>query len=221
MNETAAIASVWLIEDNAAYRRSLVKVLGQTPGFTCTGAFGALEDALEALGARPAAAPQVVLLDIGLPGLDGVSGLPRLRAAAAGARILMLTSFDDPDRIFRAICAGASGYLLKTAGALKIIESLHEVLAGGAPLSPPVARAVLTMFARLPAAAAADYGLSPRETQLLERLVAGRTIKEAAADLAVSYHTVDTHLRRIYDKLHVRTRQGAVAKAVGERLVAR
>ena len=214
---------VWLIEDTAAYRQSLVKVLNQTPGFTCAAAFGAVEDALDELAVHPAAAPQVILLDIGLPGLDGVSGLPRLRTAVPAARIIMLTSFDDHERVFRAIRSGASGYLLKTAGVLKIIEALQEVLQGGAPMSPPIARAVLTMFAqqRPPAAPAADYGLTPRETQILECLVAGRTLKEAAAALGLSPHTVDTHLRHIYEKLQVNTRQGAVAKAVGQHLVER
>lgn len=219
----AQATQVWLIEDNAAYRRSLQKVISQTPGFACARVCGSCEEAFEALASLPP--PDLTLLDIGLPGLDGVSALSRLRELAPRMRIIMLTSFDDHDRIFRAICAGASGYLLKTASVVKIIEGLREVLEGGAPMSPQVARAVLQAFAaaRSPASAPAgqDYSLTPREKEILELLIAGRTLKEAAATLDLSIHTVDTHVRRIYEKLHVHTRQGAVAKAVTERLVRR
>ena len=211
-------ARVWLVEDNGEYRRSLARVLDLTPGLVCAQACGSCEEAFEQLAAQPA--PKVLLLDIGLPGLDGVSAVGRFKETIPGAHIIMLTSFDDHDRIFRAICAGANGYLLKTSSVAKIIGGIREALAGGAPMSPQVARAVLTMFAGGAAKPAKlDYGLSPREQEILEQLVLGRTMKETAAHLDVSYHTVDTHLRRIYEKLHVCTRQGAVAKAVGERLV--
>jgi len=212
---------VWLVEDNGEYRRSLARVLDRTPGFACTLACESCEEALQQVAMRPA--PDVLLLDIGLPGIDGVSAVRQFKDKFPAAQIIMLTSFDDHDRIFRAVCAGANGYLLKTASVGKIIEGLHEAMAGGAPMSPQVARAVLTMFARSgaakPAAASTDYGLSTREREILEQLVAGRTIKEVAAQLGVSYHTIDTHLRRIYEKLDVHTRQGAVAKALHERLL--
>lgn len=215
-----ARARVWLVEDNGEYRRSLARVLDRTPGLMCAQACGSCEEAFEHLASQPA--PKVLLLDIGLPGLDGVSAVSRFKEKIPGAHIIMLTSFDDHDRIFRAVCAGANGYLLKTSSVAKIIAGIREALAGGAPMSPQIARAVLTMFAggaAKPAKLNADYGLSPREQEILEQLVLGRTMKETAAQLDVSYHTVDTHLRRIYEKLHVCTRQGAVAKAVGERLV--
>jgi DNA-binding NarL/FixJ family response regulator len=129
----------------------------------------------------------------------------------------MLTAFDDSDKIFRAICAGASGYLLKTAPIERIVEAIEEALRGGAPLTPQVAQSVLRMFATL-AQPAQDYGLTAREKKILELMTQGLIKKEIADRLGVSYHTVDTHLRNIYTKLHVHSRTGAVAKAIKERL---
>jgi DNA-binding NarL/FixJ family response regulator len=129
----------------------------------------------------------------------------------------MLTVFDSHDKIFKAICAGASGYLLKTSPSEKIVESIHEAHAGGAPMTPQVARSVLDMFGRV-SPPGEDYGLTSREQKILELMIQGMTKKEIADALAISYHTVDTHLRNIYTKLHVHTRTGAVAKALKERL---
>jgi DNA-binding NarL/FixJ family response regulator len=213
---SAASIPVWLIEDNATFRRAVSRVLEQSGEIHCAGSFGRCEDALAALARDHA--PKLILLDIGLPGMSGIDGIPLLRQRAPGALILVLTVFDDDEKIFRAICAGACGYLLKTAASEELVQAIREALAGGAPMNARIARRVLDMFARL-APPRGDYGLSPREKEILEATVQGRTKKEIAALLDLSFHTVDSHLRHIYQKLEVNTRTGAVAKALKEKLV--
>jgi DNA-binding NarL/FixJ family response regulator len=208
--------SIWLIEDNATFRRTIMRALDQEEGFQCLGGFATCEEALGAFGHRPA--PQVILLDVGLPGMSGLDGIPHLRERASEAAVIVLTVFEDEEKIFRAICAGAAGYLLKTATVEEIVRAIRDALAGGAPMNGRIARRVLDMFARF-APARGDYGLTTRETQILEAMVRGKTKKEIAAQLDLSFHTVDTHLRKIYEKLEVNTRTGAVAKALKEKLV--
>jgi DNA-binding NarL/FixJ family response regulator len=208
--------TIWLIEDSATFRRALVRAIDQEPGFRCLGAFATCEDALAALGHQ--APPQAVLLDVGLPGMSGLDGIARLRELAPQAVMIVLTVFEDEEKIFRAICAGAAGYLLKTAPVEEITRAIRDALAGGAPMNGRIARRVLDMFARF-APARGDYGLTARESQILEAMVHGKTKKEIAAQLDLSFHTVDTHLRNIYQKLEVNTRTGAVAKALKEKLV--
>ncbi len=213
---SAEAISIWLIEDNAVFRRTIMRALDHEEGLRCLGGFASCEDALAALGHQPA--PQVVLLDVGLPGMSGLEGIVRLREKAPKTAIIVLTVFEDEDKIFRAICAGAAGYLLKTAPVEEIVRAIRDALAGGAPMNGRIARRVLDMFARF-APTRGDYGLTPRETQILEAMVKGKTKKEIAAQLDLSFHTVDTHLRNIYQKLEVNTRTGAVAKALKEKLV--
>ena len=208
--------AIWLIEDNATFRRAIMRALDHEDGFHCLGGFASCEDALAALAHRPA--PQAVLLDVGLPGMSGIDGIALLRERAPQAVVIVLTVFEDEDKIFRAICAGASGYLLKTASVEEIVRAIRDALAGGAPMNGRIARRVLDMFARF-APTRGDYGLTARETQILEAMVHGKTKKEIAAQLDLSFHTVDSHLRNIYQKLEVNTRTGAVAKALKEKLV--
>lgn len=208
--------TVWLVEDNTTFRNTVMRALDLEEGFQCLGGFTSCEDALAALAHRPA--PRAVLLDVGLPGMSGIEGIALLRERAPGAAIIVLTVFEDEEKIFRAICAGAAGYLLKTAPVEDIARAIRDALAGGAPMNGRIARRVLDMFARF-APARGDYGLTARETQILEAMVKGKTKKEIAALLDLSFHTVDTHLRNIYQKLEVNTRTGAVAKALKEKLV--
>ena len=213
---SAAAIPVWLIEDNATFRGAAARALEESGEIHCSGAFGRCEDALAALARG--SAPRLILLDVGLPGMSGIDGIPLLRQQAPGALILVLTVFEDDEKIFRAICAGACGYLLKTATSGELAQAVREALAGGGPMNARIARRVLEMFARL-APPRGDYGLSPREKEILEATVQGRTKKEIAALLDLSFHTVDSHLRHIYQKLEVNTRTGAVAKALKEKLV--
>jgi len=207
--------TVWLVEDNATFRNTVARALMRVPGLECSHRFPNAEEALEAL--QHGAVANVILLDVEMPGINGVEAVSRIKALSPSTRIIMLTVVDSHEKIFKAICAGASGYLLKTSPAQKIVESILEVHTGGAPMTPQVARSVLDMFARLPAPSE-DYGLTDREQQILKLMVEGLIKKEIADKLSLSFHTVDTHLRNIYTKLHVHTRGGAVGKAVKERL---
>lgn len=228
---------VWLIEDDALFRETVVDVLDAHDDVACTGQFVTCEEALAALGAaepaaRPAArpavrhpdgpAPDVILLDLGLPGMGGIEGTSHLRAAAPQAEIVVLTVHGDSDRIFSAITRGASGYVLKPSSARDIVRAVRAAHRGESPITPRIARRILDMFpqpARAGARATNTYGLSRRERDVLELMVSGMTKRDMAQRLSLSPHTIDQHVRRIYSKLDVHTRGHAVAKAVGERLV--
>lgn len=208
--------SVWIVEDNDRFRINITELINEAPGLACDLAASNCEDALARL--ESAAAPDVILMDIGLPGLDGIEGIRLVKSIAPSVKVIMLTVFDDNDKIFQAICAGASGYLLKSAPPDEIIHSLTEILRGGAPINAQIARKVLDMFAGM-AAPRGNYGMTEAETKILHLLVNGDLKKQIAHDLGVSFHTVDTHLRNIYTKLQVHSRSGAVAKALKERLL--
>jgi DNA-binding NarL/FixJ family response regulator len=213
---TAGPFRLWLIEDNALFRRTVTRVVESLPGISTVLGFGSGEEALRHLAAGNV--PDTVLIDVGLPGMDGIEGISRIKALAPAAQILVLTVFEDDEKIFRAVCAGASGYLLKSASMREIAEAVEEVRRGGSPMTPRVARRVLGMFSKL-APVQQDYGLAPREREVLELFVKGCTNKEVAARLSLSIHTIDSYNRSLYEKLHVNSRAGAVAKALKERLV--
>lgn len=208
--------TVWLVEDFAPFRNTVSKLLNSTPGLNCTHLFATGEDALRSLSTQQK--PAVILLDVGLPGMNGIEFLMKVRDAAPDTRVVILTAFEDEEKLFRAICSGASGYLLKTATSDQITAAIREAHAGGAPMTPSIARRVLEMFSRM-APSKTDYGLSEREKLVLEKMVSGLTKKEIAAVLDMNFHTVDAALRSIYSKLEVNTRTGAVAKALKEKLV--
>ena len=163
--------------------------------------------------------PDVVLSDIGLPDMDGIEGIKHLKARHPDLLILMLSVYDDDDRIFEALCAGACGYLLKKTAPVRLIESLKEAVMGGSPMSPEVARRVITLFRDFHPPERADYQLTPHETRLLKLLVEGHNYKTAAFELNVSINTISFHMKRIYEKLQVHSKSEAVAKALQHRLV--
>jgi DNA-binding NarL/FixJ family response regulator len=202
---------LWMIEDNHAFRNTVSRLLNQTKEIRCTRSFPACEDALTLL--NTGATVDVVLLDVELSGMNGIEGLKKIKAVSPATRIIMLTVFEDHERVFRAICAGASGYLLTASPFESIVESVHQVMAGGSPMSPRVATSVLEMFTRM-ALPKTDFGLTEREREVLELMKEGLTKKEIAARLELSFHTVDDYLRNIYAKLHVHSQAGAVAKAM-------
>ena len=211
--------TAWLVEDNRPFREILAGLLDRTECFSCPQAVGNAEKALRLLGTQPA--PDVVLLDINLPGLDGIEAVRRFKAVSPDLLVLMLTVFDDNERVFDAICAGANGYLLKTASIAEIVQALREASAGGAPMSPAIARKVLEMFGRFGGGGVSRdrATLTSRELEVLKALAHGRSMSEISAQLNISYHTVDTHLRHIYAKLHVHSATAAVADAAREGLV--
>jgi DNA-binding NarL/FixJ family response regulator len=210
------MSHVWIIDDHNSMRSSLSRLLASAQEVTSVETFASCEDALAKLAGGPD--PQLLLLDIGLQGMNGLDGIPLIREKAPEASIVVLTVFEDDEKLFRAICAGANGYLLKSQSGGEIMQSVRDALAGGSPMSPRIARRVLEMFAKL-APRKTDYGLSERERAVLELVVEGLLKKEIAQKMELSIHTVDSHLRRIYEKLHVNSRSGAVRKAVREGLV--
>jgi len=212
----AATIDVAIIEDERDIRECLTFLINGTDGYSCTGSYRSMEEALEKIGPH---LPGIVLSDIGLPGMDGIEGIRILKERHPDLLILMLTVYDDDERIFDAMCAGASGYLLKKTPPAKLLESLKEAVGGGAPMSPEVARRVITLFREIRPPDRADYQLTPHETRLLKLFVEGHIYKTAAVELGVSINTVNFHVRSIYEKLQVHTRSEAVAKALVNRLV--
>lgn len=210
------MSAVWIIDDHSSMRSSLSRLLALAQEVTSVETFASCEDALAALDSGQV--PKLVLLDIGLQGMSGLDGIPLIREKAPEVCIVVLTVFEDDEKLFRAICAGANGYLLKAQSGEEIVQSVRDALAGGSPMSPRIARRVLGMFAKL-APRRSDYGLSERERAVLELVVEGLLKKEIAQKMELSIHTVDSYLRRIYEKLHVNSRSGAVRKAVREGLV--
>ncbi len=207
---------VVVIEDVRDVREGLSLLIDGTPGFRCAGAYRAMPEALA--GIVPADAG-VILTDLGLPGMSGSDGIRALRERMPDVPILALTVYDNDDQVFRALCAGASGYLLKNTPPARLLESLREAAAGGAPMSPEVARRVLRLFREFRPPDTAAYRLTPQEHELLRLLVDGHHKKTAAAEMGISVNTVSFHLKNIYVKLEVHSKTEAVAKALRERLI--
>ena len=208
------LTSVSIVEDDAGIRSALAKVIDHTAGFHCLAAYPDAETALRHI---PGNRPDVVLMDINLPGLSGIECMRRLRAVVPGLRVVMLTVYDDEDNVFESLKAGADGYLLKRTGRAAMMESLTEMLRGGVPMSRQIARCVIQYFHDLnhrPVAAPLEAGeaLTSREYEILKKLTEGYHYKEIADALDISIHTVRNHIRRIYEKLHVHSRTEAVVK---------
>jgi len=214
---TPALIEVAIIEDRQEIRDGLAALIGGTEGFRCAALYRSMEQAIAKISRHRR--PDVVLCDIGLPGMSGIEGIRILKEIDPGLLVLMLTIYDDDDRIFEAICAGATGYLLKKTPPARLLESLREAVNGGAPMSPEVARRVITLFRDIRPPKRADYDLTPHETRLLRLLLEGYNYKSAAAELDVTVHTISFHLRSIYEKLQVHSKSEAVAKALRNRLV--
>jgi DNA-binding NarL/FixJ family response regulator len=203
------IITVSIVDDEADLREHIAGYLTAAGNIRCKSAYASAEEALEHL---PRDKPDVVLMDINLGEMDGIECVRRLTALMPKAQVLMLTVFEDTDQIFRALAAGASGYLLKRLSPKKLLEAIEEVCAGGSPMSAPIARKVVQSFKNAPAHGDESAELSPRERSVLDGLAKGLTYKQIADQLGVSIHTVRNYIRRVYEKLHVCTRTEAVAK---------
>lgn len=202
--------TVSIVEDNDQLRETLARVLSRADGFKFLSQYGNAEDALKGL---PEEKPDVVLMDINLPGMNGVECVRQLKPVAPKIQVIMLTVYEDTDNIFNALAAGATGYLLKRTPRAELLEAIREVNQGGSPMTTHIARKVVQSFNRpAPAASAPTESLSEREQQVLDCLSQGFLYKEIAEKLGISYETVHTYIRRIYEKLQVRTRTEAVAK---------
>jgi DNA-binding NarL/FixJ family response regulator len=207
---------VVLIEDLREVREGLTVLINGTAGFHCAGSHRTMEEALARLSGEPS---DVILTDIGLPGMSGIEGIKILRQRVPEVPILALTVYDNDDNVFDALCAGASGYLLKNTPPARLLDSIKEVLDGGAPMSPEVARRVIRLFRDYRPPEHAEYHLTPQEAELLKLLVEGHHKKTAAREMNISVNTVSFHLKNIYQKLQVHSKTEAVAKALREHLI--
>ncbi len=211
-----AAINVMVVEDDKLYRESIQELINESEHLRCEKVCESCEEALTTM--QGDFVPEVVLLDIDLPGMSGIEGIRHFMQLSPATRILMLTVFDDDDKIFNAICHGASGYLLKTTTSDDIAKFITAVVSGGAAMSPTVAARVLHMFTQY-SVPRKEYGLTGREKEILQHLVNGMSKKHIASHLHISLFTVDTHLKNIYSKLHVHSQVDVVAKALRERLI--
>lgn len=203
--------TIAIVEDDDSLRGILTEIVAASP-WSLVDTFPNAEVALAALATT---CPEVVLMDIQLPGMSGIQCVAKLKALHPAVLVLMVTVYDNNERIFDALAAGASGYLLKRDAPAKLLEALDDLLAGGSPMSGAIARKVVQHFQKEPPTRNKDLNLTPRETQILELLVKGNLYKEIAWDLGIGFETVRSHIDNIYNKLHVRTRTEAVVKYLG------
>ncbi|MFO1475518.1 MAG: response regulator transcription factor [Verrucomicrobiota bacterium] len=208
---TAAAITVSIVEDNEKLRGTLARSLNRSEGFQCISDYGSAEDALRGL---PQVKPNVVLMDINLPGMNGVECVRQLKQLIPETQIMMLTVYEDTDNIFNALKSGATGYLLKRTTQAELLEAIREVHRGGSPMTTHIARKVVQTLQLAPAPSQASEALSPREQEVLDCLAKGFLYKEIAEKLGISYETVHTYIRRIYEKLQVRTRTEAIRQVL-------
>jgi DNA-binding NarL/FixJ family response regulator len=207
---------VAIVEDDRPTREGLGMLVGGTPGYRCVGTYGSVEEAKRSISA---AAPDVLLLDIDLPGMPGSEGVALFKQLCPSLEILMLTVHAGQDRVFESICNGACGYLLKETPPAKLLEAINEAHRGGSPLSPEIARKVVQLFQKTGPPEKLDQQLTPQETRLLKLFAEGYKYRGAAEQLNISVNTVRDHIRSIYDKLHVHSKSEAVSKALRNRLI--
>ncbi len=201
--------TVSIVEDNDKLRGTLARVLNRADGFRCVSDYATAEDALKKL---PQDKPDVILMDINLPGMTGVECVRQVKQLLPDVQVMMLTVYEDTENIFNALAAGASGYLLKRTPRNELLAAIQEVHRGGSPMTTHIARKVVSSFQQTAASAQPSGILSPREQEVLDCLAQGFLYKEIAEKLGISYETVHTYIRRVYEKLQVRTRTEAVAK---------
>ncbi len=206
-------------DDHPSLRETLVMLIDSQSDMACVGSFPDTRDVVKRVEATK---PDVVVMDISMPGGSGIDAVKLLKAKLPDLKILMQTVFEDEDNIFESIKAGASGYILKKSGSEAILQAIRDTWAGGAPMTPIIAAKVLDMFrSKVPAeeSLVEDFNLSAREKEVLTQLVKGQSYKMIADTLSISPHTVDAHIRKIYEKLHVRSMTEAVSKAIHKRIV--
>jgi DNA-binding NarL/FixJ family response regulator len=207
---------ITIFEDNQRVRESLSALLDNGKEYVVCGAFPTVLDVTNIIKDED---PDVVVLDIDMPGMDGISAIPLIKEINPEISIVMYTQFEDDDKLFRSLCAGADGYVLKKTTPAKLLDAIEEVRKGGSPLSPAVARKVLSSFREKPNSARENYDLTEREVEVLQLLTKGYSVKLIAADLNIAYDTCRSHLRNIYRKLHVNCGKEAIAKVLAEKII--
>jgi len=208
--------AVAVVDDDRGTREGLATLIGGTPGFRCVGTYASVEDALRGLAA---AVPDVLLLDIHLPGRPGSEGVRLLRDKYPSTQVLMLTVFAEEDRVFESLCNGACGYLLKKTPPARLLEAITEAHQGGSPMSPDVARKVVVVLQRGGPLERPEQRLTPHETRIIKMLAEGDSYHEVGERLGITVNTVRNYIRSIYEKLHVHTKSQAVSKALRGRLI--
>jgi DNA-binding NarL/FixJ family response regulator len=206
---------VGIVEDDPSIRESVASLISSTSGFSCQAVFDSVESAVEQISTPP----DVLLMDINLGGMSGIEGVRALKSMFPAMNILMLTVFEENDKIFQSLCAGASGYLLKRTPPSKILEAITEVHNGGAPMTASVARKVLDLFTSVAPPTLPEVHLTMREKEILQHLVSGSSYKKIGRDLFISFDTVNSHIKNIYEKLQVHSKTEAVTKALRHKLV--
>lgn len=212
-----SIITVMMVEDRSRIRETIVEIINDSEGLRCIGAYNSCETALEAL---TESVPNVLLMDIGLPGMSGIEGVKLIKSRYPSIDVLMHTVYDDDDKIFQSICAGASGYVLKNAESSELIKAIRETHVG-APMSASIARRLLNMVrgrGGAETAPAEELNLTPRELDILQSLVEGHSYKKIAEKLFISPLTVQSHIKRVYEKLQVHSKSAAVSKALKYKL---
>jgi two-component system nitrate/nitrite response regulator NarL len=208
--------TVTIVEDHADLRNGLKLILSTSPGFTVVGSYDRCETLLEELEDTT---PQVILMDIGLPGMSGIEGVRQIKGLMPETHILMLTIYEDDSQVFQAVCAGADGYLLKKSSPIDILQAIEDVVEGAVPMTPSIAQKVIKMFRNFAPKPERCEGLTPREYDVLKALVDGLDYKQIAQRHFISLDTVRNHIRHIYEKLQVHSKSEAVAKALQQHLV--
>ena len=207
---------VAIVEDDPTMREGLAALVGRTPGYRCVGQHGSVEELLRRSQDRLA---DVILLDINLPGISGAEGVRFVRERWPATEVLMLTVYSDEAKIFESICNGAVGYLLKKTPPARLLDAIREAASGGAPMSPEIARKVVTLFRRTRTAEPPAEALTAQELRLLQLLAQGHSYQAAADRLEISVNTVRSYVRNVYDKLHVHSKSEAVSKALRSGLI--
>src|SRR5688572_24993663 len=215
-DEITKVIEAMIVEDQRDLREGLTALVNYTPGFKCTGSFRSMEECIARIKHE---VPDVILSDIGLPGMSGIEGIRIIKEMYPDLVVLVLTVYDDNEKIFDALCAGASGYLLKQTEPAELLRSVRDAVGGGAPMSPEVAARVIRLFRDVRPPERVDYDLTPHEVRLLKLLVNGHNYVTASEELKISYNTIKFHVRNIYDKLQVHSKSEAVAIAMRDRLV--
>ncbi len=213
---TVMNVTVGIVEDDASIRESVASLINTAEGFSCKQVFDSVESAIENISDPP---PDVLLMDINLGGMSGIEGVRRFKSIFPQMNILMLTVFEENDKIFQSLCAGASGYLLKRTPPTKLLESILEVHNGGAPMTASVAKKVLNLFTTVAPPTLPEVHLTAREAEILQHLVTGSSYKKISKDLFISFDTVNSHIKKIYEKLQVHSKTEAVAKALKHKIV--